>query len=242
MIALENNGPGIGDKLQFAALPEIIFDNTGEKVLDLCDCWIYDHNPYVVRGSQKYSEKIDLWSVQFPAEKFLSTSEKFFKHKSFERLGFHNFKINLRHPRIYKFEDSEIKPDRITVHTTGQSEGGTLSDSTIDHIAQTYKNFEIIQIGGPQDKKTPFINKLGLNMWDTAKLISSSSILIGVNSGAGMWIANCYTRVNKKIVLNRNDMSTISPLNENTGWLDFNIQYFNQTENDIGTTFSYKKI
>jgi hypothetical protein len=57
-----------------------------------------------------------------------------------------------------------------------------------------------------------------------------------------MWIANCYTRVNKKIVLNRNDMSTISPLNENTGWLDFNIQYFNQTENDIGTTFSYKKI
>ena len=79
-------------------------------------------------------------------------------------------------------------------------------------------------------------------MWDTAKLISSSSILIGVNSGAGMWIANCYTRVNKKIVLNRNDMSTISPLNENTGWLDFNIQYFNQTENDIGTTFSYKKI
>lgn len=237
-IAIINNGPGLGDKIQFAALPEIFFYNLGEKVIDYSNCWVYDYNPYVVRGKFDYDKIIDLWNLShfYKVGEYLSTSERFFKNTEFS-----NFKINIRHPRLYKFEDLKIIPNRITIHTAGKSEGGTISDETMDQIAKIYSNFEIIQIGGASDKPTPFINKLGLGIWETVQLIASSSIFIGVNSGM-MNIANCYPRVNRKIILNRNDFDIFFPLNKNTGWLDFNIQYFNQSKNDIGSTYSYLKI
>src|ERR1019366_3384117 len=40
----------MGDKLQFASFPENYYRNTGEKLIDLDCLWIYDHNPFVVRG------------------------------------------------------------------------------------------------------------------------------------------------------------------------------------------------
>jgi hypothetical protein len=239
MIGLINNGPGIGDQIQFAALPEIFFQNMGERVVDLSDSWVYDHNPYVIRGKNiKDLEILNLWdhSHSYSANKYLSSSERFFKNSRFQ-----NFLINLRHPRLYKFENKPLIPNRIVIHTSGKSEGGEIEDGVLDIIANQYKNFEIIQVGGTQDKKTNFISALGLSLWETVEIISQASIFIGVNSGM-MNIANCYPRVNRKIILNRNDYETLTPYNENNGWLDYNIQYFNQTSKDIGITYSYSKI
>jgi hypothetical protein len=238
MIGLINNGPHIGDKIQFAALPEIFFDNLGEKVVDLSRCWVYDHNPYVERGDVKCDKILDLWQIShgYMADDYLSSSERFFKNSEFK-----HFKINLRHPRLYKFEDAQIIPNRIVVHTTGISEGGIINDDVLNCIEKKYSNYEIIQIGGVNDKKTNFISKLGLDLWSTVEIISSASIFIGVNSSM-MNIANCYPRINRKIILNRNDYDTLTPYNKNNGWLDYNIQYFNQSEKDIGITYSFLKI
>jgi hypothetical protein len=239
MIGLVNNGPGIGDKIQFAALPQIFFENTGEKVVDISCSWVYDYNPYVIRGNNLTCKKIlNLWEIshRYTPNNYLSSSERFFLNSEFDF-----FKINLRHPRLYKFEDEKIIPNRIVIHTQGKSEGGSINDDVLDYIQKKYSNFEIIQVGGQSDKKTNFISYLGLSIWDTIKLIASASIFIGINSGM-MNIANCYPRINKKIILNRNDLETLFPLNTNTGWLDYNIQYFNQSTNDIGITNSYYKI
>jgi|688.fasta_scaffold04618_19 hypothetical protein len=239
MIGLINNGPGIGDKIQFAALPQIFFENIGEKVVDISNAWVYDYNPYVIRDKTIACDKIlNLWDLshKYIANNYLSSSERFFLNSEFNF-----FKINLRHPRLYKFEEIKIIPNRIVIHTEGKSEGGSINDDVIAHIEKKYSNFEIIQVGGKFDKKTNFVSYLGLNIWDTVEIIASASIFIGVNSGM-MNIANCYPRVNKKIILNRNDLDTLSPLNKNTGWLDYNIQYFNQSLNDIGITNSYYKI
>jgi hypothetical protein len=239
MIALINDAPGIGDKLQFAALPEIFHDNTNEKIVDVSRCWVYDYNPFVIRENIPCEQHINLWGLShtYKQVQYLSTSERFFKNTIFK-----DFKINLRHPRLYRFEDLKTIPNRIVIHTTGKSEGGSISDEALKQIEKRYSHFEVIQVGGKNDKPTNFINKLGLGIWETVEIIASASIFIGIDSGAGMGIANCYPRVNRKIILNRNDMDTISPLNPYTGWLDFNVQYFNQTEHDMGTTYSYKKI
>jgi hypothetical protein len=239
MIGLINSGPGIGDQIQFAALPEIFFQNIGEQVVDLSDSWVYDHNPYVIRDKNiKDLEILNLWnhSHSYSPNKYLSSSERFFKNSRFK-----NFLINLRHPRLYKFENMPLIPNRIVIHASGKSEGGEIKDEVLDIIANQYKNFEIIQVGGTQDKKTNFISALGLSLWGTVEIISQASIFIGVNSGM-MNIANCYPRINRKIILNRNDYETLTPYNENNGWLDYNIQYFNQTSKDIGITYSYSKI
>lgn len=235
MIAITHNPSiGIGDKIQFSSLPEVFFYNTNEKILDYSHCWIYDYNPYVIREAMPDVKLkiINPWEIShnYKSGYYLSTVERFFKNTEFS-----NFKITLRHPRLYKFEDCKIIPNRITIHTMGKSEGGMINDEVIDHIKNKYKNFEIIQVGGSEDKSTPFINKLGLDMWKTVELIASSAIFIGVNSGM-MNIANCYPRINRKIILNRNDIDTITPLNPNTGWLDYNVQYFNQSIFDIGIT------
>lgn len=238
MIALINNAQGIGDKIQFSSLPEIIFHNTNKKVIDYNNCWVFDHNPHVIRGNHDYDKIINPWDIShsYKADYYLSISERFFKNSEFS-----DFKITLRHPRLYKFEDIKIIPNRVVIHTTGKSEGGQINDEVLHHIKNTYSNFDIIQIGGLDDKPTEFINKLGLSLWETAEIIASSSIFIGVNSGM-MNIANCYPRINRKIILNRDDLDTISPLNPNTGWLDYNVQYFNQTQFDIGTTYSFLKL
>lgn len=239
MIGIINNGPHLGDKIQFAALPEIFFKNTGKKIIDLNKCWVYDYNPYVIRNTNvECTEILDAWQIshKYLADNYLSTSERFFKNSKFP-----NFKITLRHPRLYKFEDIKIIPNRITIHTQGISEGGQIEDHVLDFIEKKYDNFEIIQVGGNNDKKTGFLSKTGLDIWSTIEIIASSAIFIGVNSGM-MNIANCYPRINRKIILNRNDLETLFPLNKNTGWLDYNIQYFNQSTNDIGMTNSFYKI
>jgi hypothetical protein len=164
--------------------------------------------------------------------------------------------LGLRHPRLYRHEELQGSTlGTITVHTTGKSEGGEMPDCVIEQIQKNYKNYVIYQVGGKDDKPTPFIDKLGLDMWETAELIAKCQIFIGVNSGM-MNIAQCYPRVNRKVVLIENDILTTEDLclryrplhtynpDKNIGahWIDYNWQYFNISDIDMGITMSYKKI
>ena len=73
MLCIVNNGPGIGEKLQFACLPENYFRNFGEKVADLNRSWVFDYNPYVTREfkNEEITDVKYLWMIQFPAEDYL---------------------------------------------------------------------------------------------------------------------------------------------------------------------------
>ena len=162
--------------------------------------------------------------------------------------------IHLRHPRLYRHEELQGSTcATITVHTTGKSEGGVMPDHVIEQIQKNYKNYIIYQVGGKDDKSTPFIDKRGLSLWETAELIAKCQIFIGVNSGM-MNIAQCYPRVNRKVLLIEN--ATLStedimfgyrPLSKYrpdaaAHWVDFNWQYFNVHNRDMGITMTYEKI
>ena len=68
-----------------------------------------------------------------------------------------------------------------------------------------------------------------------------------------MNIAQCYPRVNRKLVLIENhhietkDFDYYRPLcyykeGANSPWVDYNWQYYNVYEHDLGITYSYNKI
>ena len=163
---------------------------------------------------------------------------------------------HLRHPRLYRYEELQGSTlGTITVHTTGKSEGGQMPDHVLEQIQKNYKNYTIYQVGGKDDKPTPFINKLGLGMWETAELIAKCQTFIGVNSSM-MNIAQCYPRINRKVVLIENNilstedlclryrpLHTYSPDKDiGAHWIDYNWQYFNIHDIDMGITMSYNKI
>lgn len=233
---------GIGDKIQFSHIPENIYHFTGRKVLDISNSWIFDHNPFVDRiNKTNYDIILNLWNESsfFPPDGFKSHAERFFMY--FNKKFSTNFKNPiLRHPRLYAYENLDIQANRVIVHTTGKSETFQMTDEVIEHIRNVYKNYEIWQIGGLNDKSTPFKNMLGLSEWDTVRTIASSAIFIGVNSGM-MNIAKCYPRVFKKILIPR-DAESFTPMSKDNVWFDYNSAYFNYTKYDIGSTFSYLKI
>lgn len=237
MLGIVNEGPGIGDKVQFAGLPENYFRNFGKKVVDLSKCWVFDYNPYVLRDvdMKELTDVLSLWRIQFPAQDYLSPGER-------QCINLNWPKTYLRHPRLYKFEDAEIIPKTLVVHTNGKSEGGVMPDHMIDQIAKNYKGWKIFQIGGSSDRATPFEKKFDLPLWDCAELIASSQTFIGVNSSM-MNIANCYPRIHRKIFINREDTEKYYPISGNmSGWIDYNWTYITASEDDEGIAYSYKKI
>lgn len=242
MIGIQvDNFLGIGDAIQFSHIPENLYLNTGEKTYDVSNSWVFDHNPYVIRNRIPSDVPIfNMWNMShnFPKYGFNSHAERFFLY--FNNIMSTSYKPFLRHPRLYYNENGIINTKRILIHTTGKSEIIPMQDFVIDHIQKVYNDFEIMQIGGREDKQSPFKKMLGLNLWDTAKLISESMIFIGVNSGM-MNIANCYPRVIKKILL-PNNASTFLPMSKNNEWFDHGNMYFNNTKQDIGATFSYTKL
>lgn len=232
-LGITNSSLGIGDKIIFTSLPENYYKSTGNKIVDLDNCWVYDNNPYIVRNIKYTLGMINLWSLQYEDGQYMSAAERICK-----KLKIQTF---LRHPRLYIYEDEPINLNRIIVHISGKSYGN-MSDNVINQIQNNYKDYEIIQIGGIDDKKTNFINKLGLSILDTTKLIASSGVFIGVNSGF-MNIAKCYPRIRKKIVLYSDNLQNLQPNSKNWDyWIDYNWEYFNCTDNDIGITNSYLKI
>lgn len=251
MKGIKLSGPGIGDKLQYSSFPENYFLNTGEKLIDIDKSWIFDYNPYVIRNNEfDYSnlEIIDIWNkIGVPGIDEDWKKSSVIKSNT-QRTSdiFHFKKTYLRHPRLYRFEDAKLKNSQIVVHLQGHS-FGNVPDYVAEQILKNYNGFDLLLIGGKDDKYIPgFINKLGLTLWDTVKLISESPTYIGLSSGF-LSVALCYPRVNKKVILmeDSNTLNNLIPMdvnNSNYHWLDHSFSFFNTKEEDIGVSFSYKKI
>jgi hypothetical protein len=243
-IGITGNGPGgIGDALIKSSFPENFYKNYNNKVIDLDKHWIYDSNPYVVRNEDP-EIIIDFYRDQL----VIIDMGIRISHKSNAAEFCWNYKVPnifLRHPRLYIFEDEPQILNRLVIHVKGVT-NGLMAQHVIDHIPSNYKNYEIIQIGMPNEPQVKnSIDKRGLSKLDTIKIISSAAIYIGVDSGF-YHAANCYPRVRKKIVLNYDEerLNKIIPLDisNNFEWLDFNTEYFNIYHKDIGITNSFLKI
>lgn len=247
---------GLGDQLQLTSFPENYFKNTGERVIDLDNNLLFNYNPYVLRNLTP-SKVLDIWTMTDPSitkysynlKRWIPSLSEKNLHFASKLLGI-NLKCFLRHPRLYRFEDSAINPKKITVHLTGISTGNC-PDYIAEQIIKNYPEFEIHQIGYSTDKLYKnFIDSRGLDFWESAKLISESLIFIGVSSSM-MNLAFCYPKVIKKIIITESDeqrrnivddMMPMDPQHGHYHWLDWGFCFYNKTEDDIGVSYSYLKI
>jgi len=272
---LHFNFKHIGDQISTTAIPENVYNITNKKcIITDKTIWAFKHNPYVVFMSDDEAKDYPVISLnpdcRIPnqAEAYYKMMNSFVSNGQTEymcvNMGFND--VRLRHPRLYIHEDSQTKPNKIIVHTTGsdrtrdnepairtnsgEDDVRVMSDEICEAILNNYKNYEIVQVGGPDDKPLGghSINLCGkLDYWEVAKEISESARFIGVNSGP-MHIANCYPRVEKRIVLMefpRKTLMTFKPgdiRNWLFSWIDPTGTFFNKTNIDIGYTYSYTKI
>jgi hypothetical protein len=254
---------GLGDKLQYSFFPENYYKNTGQKVVDIDGSWIFDHNPFVVRGEAP-SRVLNLWTMPWPRLVDLSprayyANPVFFSiaDRTARALGQVAY---LRHPRLYAFEDLPTLQNRVVLHTSGKPNAPlwssmgedrirVLSGEIIDHIKTRYRGYDIIQIGSKDDLDAHVTDCRGLeDIWETVKIIAQAGAFIGVDSGPS-WIAACYPRVFKKKVLMQYPpeflrasfvpMHTVVPHHH---WHDFSFTYYNRTREDAGVTYSYLKL
>lgn len=265
----------IGDQISVSSIPENIFRITGKRsVISDQRIWVFKNNPYVDFAQESDVvglSKIDLvpdCRVSLQAEQYVALKNTFCSAGQSDYMMTVMGMANppLRHPRLYAFEDEVLHPNRVVLHTTGsdRSRDGeeriryssgedaerVMSDDVMRSILDNYDSYEIVQIGGANDKPLggTSTNLCGqLNYWEVAKLIAGSARFIGVNSGP-MHIANCYPRVDKRIVLQEFSAETL--VNFRPGdvrnwlfsWLDPSNTYFNKFEQDVGVTYAYSKI
>lgn len=230
-LGIYNLGSGIGDNIQFAALPENYFKATGNKLVDLDKCWVFDNNPFIVRDITPNLGAVCLWRG-YENKEFRSGVERINQLFGIPTI--------LRHPRLYKYEDNKTESKTLAVHVSGHT-FGNINDKVIDQIAKNYSDYKIVQIGGVHDRITPFENKLGLSLWETAESLSKTEIFIGLNSSM-MNMAKCYPKIRKKVIITGKDLNTFLPNQNDEYWIDYNWEYFNETEDDIGISNSYLKI
>lgn len=249
----------IGDRLIFSGLPQMIYEQTGEKVVDLdTNNWFWDNNPYVKRNVdhkntvalQMIADRSTFHTYLRNQPNFLSIPDKYCCYFGLE--------CTLRHPRLYKYENIEREPDKIILttqgalqgHMMGESADRVLSDEVISQISQNYKNYKIVQIGSLSDKKAEGVNiidRRGLPIWESVKEIASANMYIGVNCGV-MWIAACYPHISLKVVLmeySKESLKYFIPMNtdnHHSQWHDWSISWFNKLNEDVGITTSFKQI
>lgn len=239
------SGPGLGDMIIQASLPENFYKNIREKLIDVGCHFIFDYNPYVIRGK---NPDIIYTNQQIQDGARTTTDNKKIRVLSIAdrlRYFFNLPECYLRHPRLYKYEDSETIFNKITVHTTAKTIGGIMDDKVIEAIKSNYKRYEIFQVGGLKDKNFPGATDLrGVGFWETAAHIAESAIFIGIDSSMGH-IASCYPKVRRKMIINYIDEEKFkwaNPLFEGEAWWDFNVESYNCYDRDIGATMSYLKI
>lgn len=246
---LNNGGHHIGDSIVYSSFPENFFLNFNNKIIDLDKYWIFDHNPYVLRGV-----KPDI-IINLPEEAHNYPKNIFFETIVARNNFFGKYKldIHLTKPNLYIHQNA-IQNKSVSLHLTGKSFDQQIPENIINYILNKYKEYKIYQIGGQNDKIVKnTINRLGLSIYDSAKVIAESEIFIGINSGM-MHLANCYNNVIKKIILNRtkdesilNIASIRTPQNQKYAvagfdWYDMDNQLYNLSEQNIGITDSYRLI
>lgn len=275
MYKLKFNFFHIGDQICTTSIPENIYNVTGKKCA-ITDkrIWAFEHNPYVHFLDE--SEAVGLPEISLIPDCRIPEQAKNFMEQmktpvassqaEYMCVGMGFTDVRLRHSRLYIHEDESIIPNKIVVHTTGsdrtrdkepairttsgEDDVRVMSDEVIDSILKNYKDYQIVQLGGETDKPIGghSIDLRGkLPLFDVAKEIASSAKFIGVNSGL-MHIANCYPRVDKRIVLMefpRDTLLTFKPCDVRNwlfSWIDISNVFFNKFQFDVGLTYSHTKI
>jgi hypothetical protein len=256
------DAPGMGDKLQFASFPENYHRNTGEKVIDLDRAWVFDHNPFAVRG-QTPTQIVNLWRHLWPQLSGVNPRQFAMKPIFFSTAdrtaGIFNQVAYLRHPRLYIYEDLPRVDNRVVLHTTGsrkapiqwhdgEDQVRMLPEHIIDYVRTKYRAYDVIQIGAKDDADAQVVDCRGLeSIWATVKIIAQAAMFIGVDSGPS-WISACYPGVFKKKVLVqyppeflRHPFVPMHMLVPPRHWHD-SFTYFNRSEDDAGVTHSYLKL
>lgn len=237
----------MGDSITLSSIPENLFKTSGEKIVDMQNLWVFDHNPYVLRGVKPDS--------------FIDFDES--KKRLLEMHGgekpFANFhqmhsiacgaSVHIGGPRLYKFED--VYPQRrVCVHVTPKDKDckTDIPQKVLDRILKNYEsNYEIVQIGASSDAQFKGAKDLrGLPIWESVKVIASSEIFIGTSSGP-LHIADCYPRVRKKVLLFGSKVSMLQFLPRGdqfvgADWINYNWEYYSPYEQDLGATRTYLHI
>lgn len=266
----------IGDQVCTTGVPENLFESTGARsYITDPKIWAYKYNPYVDLITEAELPKEHYNITLVPDARVPEQARKYQESMGCVITGSQTEYMlaqlgitepRLRHPRLYIYEDLDIKPHKVVVHTTGsdrtkagepavrpwagEDDVRILSDSILESIRRNYRDYEIVQVGAADDKPIggKFTDRRGqLDYWGTAKEIAEAAIFIGVLSGP-MHIANCYPRTMKKIVLQEFPESSVrtwrpgDTRNFSFTWIDPNSTYYNKFDYDAGISFSYTKI
>ena len=233
----------LGDQIIFSSIPENYYRNFGEKLVDVDNRFVFDYNPFVVRGEVKPTEVVNLWSewLRFGS---LATP-KTLAHKL---CVFFNMECFLAHPRLYRFEDEYQLPKSVTVHTSGVTVGA-MPHFVIAQILRNYADYNLFQIGGKTDVSIKGFDRRGCEFWESARYIAGSEIYIGIDSSM-LHVAMAYPRTRVKVVLlnkTKEELEAFTPFtiggdHKITGWTYANCEHYNCFDRDIGITRSYLKI
>ena len=270
----------IGDYVSMTAIPENYFEQTGEKlIVDDPNAWAFKYNPYIIKEGEVHQELPLICDARDPKMvKHYIDCVQGYQMASQTDFILRSFGLNspsLRHPRLYIYEDEPQEIGKLVVHTTGsdrtlagepairnwlgEDDVRVMSLDVMQQIRQNYKDWKVVQIGAKGDIEFPNadIDYRGkLDIWGSVKEIATATRYIGVVTGP-MHIANCYPRVDKRIVLmefSEQHLTTKSHdkmsfearpgdlRNMMMSWLDPSNRYFNKSDRDMGFTFSYEKI
>lgn len=235
---------GIGDAVQFTSLPENYFRATKQKLVDIASHWIFDHNPYVLRGVNRLDRIFELWNYRpepTPREGvYLSLAERY--------THILNVPCIMNRPRLYKFEEPIPFQSRklILLHVQGVSHG-ILPGNIIKHVIQKYGGNDLYQFGLPSEPEVGLPRIHPKDLWDAARIISQARMFIGPDSGPS-WIAACYPDVLTKIVRTKPTLEhfknwvPLSARNIHSHWDDRSRLIYNPSDDDHGFTWSYRRI
>lgn len=246
------DGIGVGDKLQFSSLPENYFRATGEKLVDVSRPWIFDHNPYVIREpSARCDAIVEMWNFpkrwEWPVPRredkpkvYLANAEIF--------SSLFSVPMVLNRPRLYQFEDFPFEQRRlILLQVVGKSHG-ELPRPVVEFIVNKYGPTGQLRLVGPEDPWGFGIPRIETpTLWDLAEVISKARMFIGPDSGPS-WVAACYPDVVTKVIRIKPSLDVLSawvPLeiqNVHSHWDDRARLVYNVTEQDVGFSWSYKRI
>lgn len=240
---------GIGDAIQFTTVPENYFRSTGQKVIDDTNHWVFDYNPYVIRNPDdvilKRSKLLYGWNHN---PRYIPKNRYCFTSQAEQHTGNLDIIQYIRHPRLYQFEDFPFENrEKILIQTHGRSHGA-MPDYVIKHILKKYKNMPLYHLCLPEHNDIGIPRLITPTFWEMAKEISECKMIIGMDSGP-IWIAACYPDVVVKRLRmkpNLDELKEWVPLdakNIHAIWDDLQLHTcYNQSEDDIGFTSSYRRI
>lgn len=252
-IGFYSGGGGLGDKIIYTSFPENFFKNYGRKLVCLGKEIYYQYNPYIVYSSpqMKFAYCLDLYNGYLKSSRgqeklpnYNNRLEKPYSHANLVGYQIGGMDIFLRHPRLYRFENLAVRRNRVVLGFFGNSIRQTVSSSIINYIINRYGRENIISLGETKNNIIEGVEcRSNLPFWELVYIIAGADIFIGIDSGL-MHIANCYPRVRKKIILSDYSEKQCAEFLAfiSDPWIDWNLEYYNIFERDIGITMSFLSI